>query len=503
MEVLIRHKPAFGFHLLLYVLTGIFVTGASYYHLELSGGKDMWMYAVHFLLIQLSVWGIFYFLSLHKILFYGLLLPIFTISALFGFWTYTQDVSPSPAVIQIVMETKPDIAVDMLNYGLILYALALAAAVFLLIKKYRKMPPQALLSPFTLAALIGVSIFYIMEKKRCCTFKRRLPYNIYYSAVEYFKKPPVELMPVSENISAKTTDKPDIIFVLGESVRADHLQLNQYARPTTPLLAQRKHLVSFSGIFTPHTYTAASVPRILSDASIHDSIIHRVTSIYSVMKRLGYHTSWIGNQSPEKSYEAFINDNDDICLIDKLHSSVSFKKFKDEKLLQVFDTVYRPGTHQFITLHMIGSHWYYDIRYPERYRKFTPVTKSKYIPSNSPEEMLNSYDNTILYLDALMDALIRKIDLPQRDVLLIYLSDHGELLGEHGRWLHAQEIPEGTHPAMFVWYSETFARKHPEAVSALNRNKDTAYSTDIFYHSLLDLLQVQDMEYDKGQSIFR
>jgi glucan phosphoethanolaminetransferase (alkaline phosphatase superfamily) len=151
---------------------------------------------------------------------------------------------------------------------------------------------------------------------------------------------------------------------------------------------------------------------------------------------------------------------------------------------------------------MIGSHWWYESRYPDKFRVFKPVIKSKYIPSNTSEEMINSYDNTILYLDYFMSNIISSLKTSKTKTLLIYLSDHGELLGENGKWLHAQEDEASKNPAMILWYSDEFKTAYPEIVAALKENQFKFFSTDFFYHSILDLYKVQNFDYQKEKSVF-
>ena len=85
----------------------------------------------------------------------------------------------------------------------------------------------------------------------------------------------------------------------------------------------------------------------------------------------------------------------------------------------------------------------------------------------------------------------------------MYVSDHGEILGEDGKWLHAQESEVSKNPAMLIWYSDELLSAYPESVKALIENQHKRVSTDFFYHSVLDFFQVQNFDYDKGKSIFK
>ncbi len=141
-------------------------------------------------------------------------------------------------------------------------------------------------------------------------------------------------------------------------------------------------------------------------------------------------------------------------------------------------------------------------RYSEPYRKFKPVIDSKYIPSLEKEQIINSYDNTLVYLDFFIDEVIKSVEKNKSKTIVIYVADHGEILGENKKWLHAQEDEASKNPAMIIWYSEGFKNEFPAYVSNLKKKSNAAISTDFLFHSILDFYKVQNFEYDRSKSIF-
>lgn len=301
------------------------------------------------------------------------------------------------------------------------------------------------------------------------------------------------------------TSKADnlrIVFVLGESVRADHLSLNGYKRETNPFLSQQKNLISFKNVYTPLTYTAVSVPQILTDKSIIDNDKINLTSLFSLLNKASFNTEWIGNQSLEKSYEDIVKTNNKVTIIDEFHSFLSFKKEKDIMLLKPLITDASKPENKMITLHMIGSHWYYNSRFDEDFAIFKPMVSSKFVGSSSKEQLINSYDNTLLYLDFFLNELIEKLKKSSKKTVLIYLSDHGEILGEDGKWFHAQSHKSSENPAMLIWYSDAYKNENQLKIDKLHLRKEDSISTDFFYHSILDLAKIENFSYDKNLSIF-
>lgn len=481
-------KPLLLFHLLVNVVFVLFITGASYFHTPLTGWKDSMIYLVHLALLQTTVAGIIYFLSLYPRLFRIFFSLMFLSMSCFSFWAYTQDVSVTPALIQAIFETKPDIAADVITLPYVLFFLGAVAALFFILKFYKNIQPRREMRLLWIPALACVVLFFVVESNRRGSLKNRLPYNIFYAIKTYTEKPSLQLNTEIYN-AATETDSIKMVLVLGETVRADHLQFNGYDRNTTPWLSKRSGLVSFPNLYTKYSYTGASVPQILTDQLLFDTD-RPLTSIYSVANKAGYFTSWIGNQTLEKSFNPIAQTNHSVELVDAFKSEFSFAKALDEELLPPFKERLSQGSKQLITLHMIGSHWWYENRYTEEFRQFTPVIDSKYVPSQSAAQMINSYDNTLLYLDYFLEEIIRALEKEQQPTVMLYVADHGEHLGEGGKWLHAQAGEEAKKPAYIIWLSEAYQQQFPEKLEALQKSRMERKTTDEIFPTVLDLLTI-------------
>ncbi len=406
-------------------------------------------------------------------------------------------------MVEAIFETSLLVSVDLVSIPFLIYLFSVGLMLYFIFKKYKNVKVNQLKSPLIVLAVLGIATYYIIESKRHNTFDSRLPYVAFNSVVEFFEEDDLQLLPINSDVNTSVKDI-NFVFILGESVRADHLQLNGYNRETNPKLSKRENIISYSDLYTPLTHTVASVKQLLTNQSVDDIVkSNEVYSLFSVLNAAEYKTSWIGNSTIVKSYAPIIRSNQEVKLIDKFRSIMSFNKALDEDMLAPFDSILKICENQFITLHMTGSHWYYENRYSDEFRKYTPVTDSKHIPSLEPQQIINSYDNTLVYLDHFIDTVISSVEKTQTKSIVMYVSDHGEILGEEGKWLHAQESEFSKNPAMIVWYSDELLSAYPEAIKAVKENQHKRVSADFFYHSILDLFQVQNFDYDKNKSVFK
>ncbi len=484
-------KSNLSFFIGLNVLVVGLITGASYYHIPLQGGKDTIVYLIHLVSLQFTVAGLLYVLSLSRLIFNWILCPMLFIYAGFAFWGYSQDISITPHLIQAILETKADIAVDLINLPFVLYLGFTALLLYGMARWRARLKSLKIRSLNTLLALLCLGLYPTLETLRPGSLQNRLPYNLVYALADYGKQTSLKLNLNPEVELIKYHDSLLMVLVVGESVRADHLSINGYQRETTPKLKATQGLLTFPKISTTHTYTGASLPQILTDQG-QERKDEVYTSIYSVLNKANFNTYWIGNQTLENSYAPVVKTNDSVRLIDAFKSVFSFDKRKDAALLGPFDEIIPRQSRSVISLHMIGSHWWYEDRYTQQQRKFTPVIDSKYIPSLSAEQMINSYDNTLVYLDDFLAQVIEKLERTPIPSVMVYISDHGEQLGENGKWLHAQAGEAAKNPAYLMWFSKDFRQKNPETVDYFTEATKQKSTTDrVFY----DLLLVSGLKY--------
>ena len=165
--------------------------------------------------------------------------------------------------------------------------------------------------------------------------------------------------------------------------------------------------------------------------------------------------------------------------------------------------------HAFIVLHTIGSHGptYYR-RYPDEFKQFTPTCDTEEIQTCTKEQIVNTYDNTILYTDHILSSIIDILKkFPAYETGLLYVSDHGESLGENGIYLHSLPYwiapKEQTSVPMVVWMSEVMKNSSHIDYDCLKKKAMVGnFSHDHLSHSLLSLMEVDSKWYDKKLDIF-
>lgn len=302
-----------------------------------------------------------------------------------------------------------------------------------------------------------------------------------------------------------------VIFVVGETARADHFALNGYARETNPEL-KKQDILNFTGVHSCGTSTAVSVPCMFSvfprqDFSDKKGKTHE--GVLDVLQRAGIKVFWRDNNSDCKGTCLRIPSDD----VAKRKNSpfCNERRCLDEVMLEdlqaYIDTL---DDNAMIVLHADGSHGpeYFD-RYPDSFERFKPVCHTNQLSSCSTEELVNVYDNTILYTDHFLSQVIEllKRNAEQRDTAMIYVSDHGESLGENGLYLHAAPYsiaPESqTHVPMVMWFApDAYKNWGIDKGCMQGKLDDPELSHDNVFHSLLGLFTVQSTVYQPQLDMF-
>ncbi|WP_423978356.1 phosphoethanolamine transferase EptA [Klebsiella aerogenes] len=294
------------------------------------------------------------------------------------------------------------------------------------------------------------------------------------------------------------------IVVLGETSRAENFSLGGYDRETNPRLKQ-DDVVYFPKTTSCGTATAVSVPCMFSNmprAHYDEELAHHQEGVLDILQRAGVQVLWNDNDGGCKGacdrvpHQNVTNLNlSGECIDGECYDDVLF-----HNLDSYIDNLQQDGI---IVLHTIGSHGptYYN-RYPAEFKKFTPTCDTNEIQSCTQQQLTNTYDNTILYVDYVVDKAIKLLQSKQDKFTtsLVYLSDHGESLGEDGVYLHGlpYSIAPDTqkHVPMLLWLSPDYQQRYGVSSQCLQQQaKTNDYSQDNLFSTLLGLLGVDSREY--------
>lgn len=475
----------------------------------ISGVRDALIIGLQWGAISFATFGLMYVLALSKLIF-AIIFPLLT-----GFCTFltyfriTLKATLTPMTIDLALVNDWQTNVQVASLELILYVTAaLVLSIIIVHIRWKKVTYTKLafgwlpLHPIIAFAIV-TSVTHIQPLKR--PLSERMPYSVYYNFKRYLD----ERKLIAENRSTFTEnsvamqDSVAVILIIGESLRSDHLQLNGYHRQTTPLLSAEKNLVSYTSVYTEPCYTHVSVPHILTRAdSINPDIAYTEQSFVSIFKNAGFHTSWIANQESVDTYVYFMNECDTLIYSNSSKSLYTYDAWLDEDILpHLTQQLQLPHSKQLHILHAIGSHWWYNSHYTAEFEKFKPTIKSRVVSSNTQEEMINAYDNTIIYTDWFVSQVIETIR--DKNAILLFISDHGESLGEDGYYIHGVDRPELHYPASFVWYSDKYKEQNPEFITKLRENRDKHWRTDYVFHSILDAARIESPYLQPNLSIFR
>lgn len=446
-----------------------------------------------------------YFLSVNKYIF-AITFP--TLSVLCGILSYyklTFHVELTQMVIDLALVNDFRTSFDAISWQLILLVIIiLVLSVLVVVYRFKKIKVKYGL--LQLIVLFLLLLFIDSNFTLSQPLVRHTPYSIFYSFQSYFENKRIiaENRPYFQEQVRCNSDSLTVVFVLGESLSAKNMQINGYKRNTTPFICNEKNLINLPHVYSEFGYTHESVPYILTRADHKNPEKgYEERSFISLLKKAGFQTAWLANQESVNTFVFFMNECDTLINVSNGKSLFIFSKWLDEDILPHYKKVLNYGiAKQFLLVHTIGSHWYYNNHYPDSFKKFRPVTQSKIVSSNSHEDIINSYDNTVLYSDYIWHLLIN--ELRQRNAILIYLSDHSENLGEDGHYTHGDgDWPAQHYPGCFVWYSDRFKSLYPEKISHLEQNKDKDYNTSFLFYSILDAADIVSSYLNHPENIFR
>jgi len=462
-------------------------------------------------------------------------IALFLVSAALGaHFMSTYSVVIDPSMMTNVLQTDPREVRDLLSLRLLVHVVLLAALpiglLWRLPLKHARFKVQLgrNLGAFVLAWLVLLALVVALFADLSATMRNHRsvrylinPLNSFFAlgvlAKQSSAKPAGPPAPIGIGAQiaprAPGTLPPLLMLVVGETARADHFALNGYTRPTNPELA-KLDVVSFADVTSCGTNTAASLPCMFSHLGKRDfgSRDGEHENLLDLVQRAGMAVLWLDNQAGckglcERVPHAFASQPPPGQSAAPAALCSEGECF-DEALLVGLDArlaaLPAPARERgvLIVLHQMGSHGpAYSKRSPPDRKPFLPECTTNVLQQCDRSELVNAYDNSIAYTDHVLARTIAW--LAERDKqyapMLLYVSDHGESLGENNLYLHglpyAVAPREQTHVPMLAWLAPGARGVSGLALDCLRRERNKTLSHDNLFHTTLGVLGIRASEY--------
>lgn len=303
-----------------------------------------------------------------------------------------------------------------------------------------------------------------------------------------------------------------VILVVGETARAENFSLGGYERETNPRL-KKQDVTYFKNASSCGTETAVSVPCMFSNMprkNYDATLASHQEGLMDILAHAGLNVLWRENDGGCKGACDRIPHQDvtQLQLTTDCENGVCMDNALLYKLDNYINGLQGDGV---IVLHQMGSHGpaYYRRSTPE-VRQFAPTCDSNQIQDCTPHELVNTYDNSILYTDAMLDNTIKLLQQhnDRFNTALVYLSDHGESLGENGMYLHGTPYmfapSQQTHIPFLMWLSPEYTKNYGIDRQCLSDStQHDEISQDNLFHTILGMMNVQTTEYQSGMDLLQ
>lgn len=433
------------------------------------------------------------------------------VNALALYYMFTYQVVLDKSMIGNIFNTKTSEASELITPTLFLYLVTfglLPAVLFFKLRMDRPNRGRVLLQLGLLTFLISgflyanASSWLWIDKHTKLLGGKILPWSYIINTVRHYAEGRASAddykpLPLGQ---FRDQGKQVVVLIIGEAARAQNFSLYGYKRETNPLL-KKDDIVVVPNAYSCTTYTTGSLACMLS----HDPDKTDDEPLPSYLARMGVEVVWRTNnwgEPPLRITEYQKRDElrkvcqGEGCGYDEVLLTNLVERIRKAQSDKVF-----------VVLHMKGSHGpsYYS-RYPSNFNIFSPVCRHEEISKCTQEELINAYDNTIVYTDYFLDEAIQQLKtLTDQPVLMMYVSDHGESLGENGLYLHGTPYlfaPEYQKKIPFLLWMNPEFRKH-QNLSEVPALKEPRYGHENVFHTIIGALGVESDAYKPGRDLLR
>lgn len=477
------------------------------------------------ILVFNSLLSLVSFRPVHK----PLLIVVIGIAAIANYYMGSYRIVIDGQMITNLLETDFREASEQLSWALLRHVMLLAvlpAGLLVLTQiRYRPWRRELLVRSGVVAVSLALlAVLLVANFKTLLLFGRehsklRMYVNPTYPVYSFFKTlrvkyrghhiEPLRIIASDATRSATpSASRTAVVYVIGETARAEQFSLNGYHRESNPKLGKR-NVISFTDVEACGTDTAASLPGMFSHLGkrrYSSREAKKYENLLDVLQRTGVQVVWRDNNSGSKG----IADRVKFQNVSHERDAVLCPSGEcyDEILLQNLDQLLRSNNGDLlVVLHQKGSHGpsYYK-RSPQEFKLFLPECDREDVQNCDQQSIINAYDNTIVYTDHVLARLIDLLGAQGYPTAMLYVSDHGESLGENNIYLHglprAIAPRQQTHVPMIFWASPDFLEAKTIDPALLAASRSQPYSHEYLFHSLLGLFDVQTAIYQPKLDLF-
>ena len=426
-------------------------------------------------------------------------------------------------VVEATFTTTKAESGHLVTAGFLLHMLLYAVIPSLLIiwvrVKHRPLLQKLMVNTVSIIACLAVAIALIgsdygsfssmYREHRSDIMERLMPGTPIKSTVQYIAHDLYDRQIVMQPLGLDATQslppaagkKLLTVIVVGETARAKNFSLYGYPRETNPELKQRD-IVTFTNTTSCGTDTSVSVPCMFSPfprQEYSSSKFHGSANLMDLLNHAGVQVSWYENNTGSKGV------SDRIPTVDLQNSNNAQYCEGGECLDQILvdqlrDHLKDVSGNATIVLHMTGSHGpsYYR-RYPPEFAKFKPECRTSEFSDCTTDEIVNAYDNSIFYTDHILSEIINVLKASEDRFApaMIYMSDHGESLGEDGLYLHA-----APYLPFVAWFSPDYANATKLDTACVKQDAAAPASHDNLFHTVIGMMGVKTSAYDPALDRF-
>ncbi len=461
---------------------------------------------VSLVILMLVVNAFVFFLVFFLSRFVGkfLLVIFFIVNAIAVYFINTYSVIVDESMVGNVLNTNYAESSSFFSIKLILYIILLgvipgiyiiqAKIINVTVKRFLIITSLTLLFILTVA-FVNASNWLWIDKNSKTLGGLAMPwsYTVNISLFYVHKHQKNEKEILLPNAIIKDNQKSVVVLVIGESARSENFSLYGYPKNTNPLLSKTANVFHFNAVSSA-TYTTAGVKAILEDTNTDK--LYEILPNY--LYRNGVDVVWRTTNWGEPPVHINDYENRDSLMKNCKGEGCNY----DEVLLTGLkeQILASKKNKVLIILHTSTSHGpTYSKKYPPQFETFTPVCNSVELGNCSHTELINAYDNTIVYTDYILSNVIEDLkQLKDYKSAMIFVSDHGESLGEKNLYMHGLPLsiaPKEQYEIPFiVWLSDNSSKQvKPEKMLSQNN----------VFHSVLNFLGIQSPVYNEEMNIFK